>query len=209
MYAFASLAPQAWFCSTRHAALQRRRQCAGRRVLRAAHPVSMTRATPAGDDSTGVNVNDGKYASQRAVVSASPDVTPEEINTLLVKAGRPPRDVAKWRRAIDNSYVVVHARLVKTGALVGFARATSDRALNATVWDLVTDPMLRDRAVMARNVISYLLREIRRTVPTCSIALISDADDVKFFSSMDFVASPDGITSMVLSPDYSVEPNGP
>jgi aralkylamine N-acetyltransferase len=103
----------------------------------------------------------------------------------------------------------VHARLVKTGALVGFARATSDRALNATVWDLVTDPMLRDRAVMARNVISYLLREIRRTVPTCSIALISDADDVKFFSSMDFVASPDGITSMVLSPDYSVEPNGP
>lgn len=36
------------------------------------------------------------------------------------------------------------ARLVSGGALVGFARATSDHALNGTIWDVVTDPALPD-----------------------------------------------------------------
>lgn len=140
-------------------------------------------------------------------MSADKDVSPSEINSLLVAASKPVRDEAKWQKAIDNSYVVVHARLLGTGQLVGFARATSDRALNATIWDLVTDPSLPDQATMARNIISYLLRDIRRTVPTCSIALISDPDDIAFFEAMEFVGSPDGITSMILSPAY--EPGKP
>jgi hypothetical protein len=154
------------------------------------------------EEGIGVNINDSKYKSQRSVISADKDVTPQEINGLLVKAGKPARDTAKWKRAIENSYVIVHARLLNSGTLVGFARATSDRALNGTIWDLVTDPDLPDRRTMARNVVTYLLREIRRTVPTCSIALISDADQVRFFEGLDFVSSPDGITSMILSPDY-------
>lgn len=157
---------------------------------------------PASGEDGGLNINDAKYKSQRSIISADKNVTPKEINELLVKAGKPARDPEKWARAIDNSYVIVHARLLKSNALVGFARATSDRALNGTIWDLVTDPALPDEKTMARNVVTYLLREIRRTVPTCSIALISDPEQVRFFEGLDFVSSPDGITSMILSQEY-------
>lgn len=36
---------------------------------------------------SGVNVN--KYASQRSILSAEKDMTPEEINALLERAGKP------------------------------------------------------------------------------------------------------------------------
>lgn len=39
---------------------------------------------------SGVNIT--KYSSQRSIISADKDVTPEEINALLVKAGK---DVSK------------------------------------------------------------------------------------------------------------------
>lgn len=55
-----------------------------------------------------------------------------------------PRDEAKWARAIEGSYLLVHAKLLATGDLVAFARATSDQALNGTVWDVVVDPSLPD-----------------------------------------------------------------
>lgn len=92
-----------------------------------------------------------------------------------------------------------------SGQLVGFARATSDRALNGTIWDLVTDPSLPDQATMSRNIVAYLLREIRRTVPTCSVALCAEPDQIRFFEGMDFVAEPDGIAMMQISPDYQIK----
>lgn len=54
------------------------------------------------------------------------------------------RDVDKWDKALVGSYAIVFARLIENRRLVGFARATSDRALNGTIWDVVTDPMLPD-----------------------------------------------------------------
>lgn len=54
------------------------------------------------------------------------------------------RDIDKWRRALEGSFAVVYARLIADKCLVGFARATSDRALNGTIWDVVTDPSLPD-----------------------------------------------------------------
>jgi hypothetical protein len=94
--------------------------------------------------------------------------------------------------------VVVSAKLLSTGALVGFARATSDRALNGTILDVITDPGLPDRPTMTRNMVVFLLKEIRRTVPTCSIALLAEPDQVRFFEGLDFVDSPDGIKAMGL-----------
>lgn len=82
--------------------------------------------------------------------------------------------------------------------LVGFARATSDRALNGTVWDVCTDPALPDELGLRRKVLSYLLRELRRTVPGCSIALFSRECDRAFFEGLDFVADPDGIRGMAV-----------
>lgn len=57
-----------------------------RSLLRA--PISMCQpATGGKSDKPGVNVS--KYASQRSIISAEKDVTPKEINELLVRAGKP------------------------------------------------------------------------------------------------------------------------
>jgi len=91
----------------------------------------------------GVNIN--KYKSQRAIVTTERSgLEPAEINSLLLRSGRPSRDEDKWRSAIQHSFLLVTARLISNRRLVGFARATSDRALNGTIWDVVTDPALPD-----------------------------------------------------------------
>lgn len=51
---------------------------------------------------------------------------------------------------------------------------------------------------MKRNVIKYLLKELRRVVPGCSIALFSNETDRSVFEGLDFVADPDGIRGMAL-----------
>lgn len=51
---------------------------------------------------------------------------------------------------------------------------------------------------MKRNVVKYLLKELRRTVPGCSIALFSSDTDRSFFQDLDFVPDPDGIRGMAL-----------
>lgn len=200
--------------------------CAPRRVRRA----TMT-ADPA--QRSGVNVN--RYKSQRAILATEAEsLQPEEVNSLLRRAGREvgrcrpahgvrssnaqqARDETMWRSAIDNSFCCVTARLIANRRLVGFARATSDHALNGTIWDVVTDPQLPDevrpRRLLAthpthharpsqlslrRKVLVYLLKELRRSVPGCSIALFSTAEDRAFYESLDFVADPDGIRGMAL-----------
>lgn len=52
--------------------------------------------------------------------------------------------------------------------------------------------------LMKRNVVKYLLKELRRTVPGCSIALFSSDLDKSFFEGLEFVADPDGIKGMAL-----------
>ncbi len=145
---------------------------------------------------SGVNIN--KYKSQRALIAAERStLEPAEINALFVRAGRAPRDEGKWASAIQHSFLLVTARLVSNRRLVGFARATSDHALNGTIWDVVTDPALPEEQAMRRKVVVFLLKELRRTVPGCSIALFSSVDDREFFENLDFVADPDGIRGMV------------
>lgn len=51
---------------------------------------------------------------------------------------------------------------------------------------------------MKRNIVRFLLKELRRSVPGCSIALFSPNDDTSFFEGLDFVADPDGIKGMAL-----------
>lgn len=111
------------------------------------------------------------------------------------------RDLNKWKKALKGSFTLVCARLVSNGQLVAFARATSDHALNGTIWDVVTDPALPNRDLMKRNIIRYLLKELRRTVPGCSIALFSAPEDRLVLEALDFVADPDGIRGMALFDD--------
>lgn len=64
----------------------------------------------------------------------------------LAQVGFPRRDPDKLRLALENTYALVWvratkpSRLARQGQLIGFARATSDGALSATIWDVAVNP---------------------------------------------------------------------
>ena len=58
------------------------------------------------------------------------------------QVGFPSRDLHKLQLALDNTHAVLwirstkQSRWAKIGQLLGFARAFSDKALTATIWDV-------------------------------------------------------------------------
>ncbi len=72
-------------------------------------------------------------------------------NALGLQVGWPERPAAKVEAALRNSFLVSTLMLRISGPgqggedqaderLVGLARATSDHAFNATIWDVLVDP---------------------------------------------------------------------
>ena len=65
-----------------------------------------------------------------------------DLRRVLPQVGFPQRDPARLQLALDHSHSIVWIRSMKQsrwarqGQLLGFARATSDGALSATIWDV-------------------------------------------------------------------------
>ena len=66
--------------------------------------------------------------------------------TTVVQVGFPRRDPQKLQTALANTHQVVWIRCTKgtrwarLGQMLAFARATSDGALSATIWDVAVSP---------------------------------------------------------------------
>ena len=64
------------------------------------------------------------------------------LKLVLPQVGFPQRDPSRLQLALDHSHSVLWIRSMKQsrwarqGQLLGFARATSDGALSATIWDV-------------------------------------------------------------------------
>ena len=82
--------------------------------------------------------------------------------------------------------------------LVGLARATSDHAFNATIWDVVVDTEFQGqglgKALVEQMVRTLLARDIG------NITLYADNKVVPFYRSLGFVSDPEGIKGMFLYP---------
>ena len=89
-----------------------------------------------------------------------------------------------------------HARARLGGApdavkLVGLARATSDGAFNATIWDVLVSPQYQGKglgkALVEHTTRALLDRQIG------NVTLFADASVVGFYKSLGFTADPEGI----------------
>lgn len=84
--------------------------------------------------------------------------------------------------------------------LAGLARATSDHAFNATIWDVLVDPEFQGqglgKALVEHTVRSLLRRDIS------NITLFADNKVVSFYRSLGFEADPEGIKGMFFLPKY-------
>ena len=84
---------------------------------------------------------------------------------------------------------------VKDGNLVGFVRATSDRGLNANLWNLVAEPGDNQQDLL--GVLVYnALKVLRRDIPGCSISVAATPYAIQSLKRQGFLLDPGGIRAM-------------
>eukprot|EP00955_Chlamydomonas_euryale_P117192 366460-Chlamydomonas_euryale.AAC.5 len=133
-----------------------------------------------------------------------------DLEQLCVRVGWPARPLNKVTTALRNSFVVCALVLrisrprangdmqMLSESLVGMARATSDRAINATIWDVLVDPEFQGQG-LGRALVEQLVRSLlRRDIN--NITLFADAKVIDFYQNLGFEADVENIKGMFWVP---------
>nr|GMD43158.1 acetyltransferase NSI [Ipomoea batatas] len=139
-------------------------------------------------------------AVEQIVFSSGGDVDIYDLQALCDKVGWPRRPLTKLAAALKNSYIVatLHSRIVSSEEevnvqkkLIGMARATSDHAFNATIWDVLVDPSYQGQG-LGKALIEKLIRTLlQRDIG--NISLFADSQVVEFYQNLGFEPDPEGI----------------
>lgn len=104
---------------------------------------------------------------------------------LFDMVGFPRRNVEKMEKALANTHRLIWIRATKAtrfqklGQCVGFARATSDGHLVATIWDVAVLPVLQKRGLGSALIERLLQRLVDDDIPL--IALYAEPGVVKLY----------------------------
>ncbi len=121
----------------------------------------------------------------------------DALNLLLEQAGERARSTELWQRALSRS--IWHLRIeTDEGRIVGFVRVTSDRALNANLWDLWADRHDPSQDHLLLALIQGALIRLRRELPGCSISLSAPPEALGSLERCGFLINPGGIRAMGL-----------
>ncbi|CAN1211790.1 GNAT family N-acetyltransferase [Tumidithrix helvetica PCC 7403] len=132
--------------------------------------------------------------------STDRDIDLYELEELCDSVGWSRRPVRKVRIALQHSFVVISMWEQRGGfrRLIGFARATSDHAFNATIWDVVVHPDFQSKG-LGKALMLEVIKELRRA-DISNISLFADAHVVNFYSQLGFNPDPEGIKGMFWYP---------
>ncbi|KFK44966.1 hypothetical protein AALP_AA1G326700 [Arabis alpina] len=153
---------------------------------------------------------------EEIVFSSGGEIDVYDLQSLCDKVGWPRRPLSKLAAALKNSYMVATLHSVMKSSsldsdsdgsegdyklkkkLIGMARATSDHAFNATIWDVLVDPEYQGqglgKALVEKLVRALLQRDIG------NISLFADSQVVDFYQNLGFEADPEGIKGMFWYP---------
>ncbi len=146
-------------------------------------------------------ITDKEKANSRIVFSTDRSIDLYELEELCDAVGWSRRPLRKVKKAIECSFCVVamYEEFGERRRLVGFARATSDHAFNATIWDVVVHPDLQGRG-MGRGLMDRIVNELR-TADISNITLFADPHVIDFYRRLGFICDPEGIKGMFWYPD--------
>ncbi|CAA3002394.1 acetyltransferase NSI isoform X2 [Olea europaea subsp. europaea] len=146
---------------------------------------------------------------EQIIFSSGENVDVYDLQALCDKVGWPRRPLTKLAAALRNSYMVATLHSIKksTGEegndqkkLIGMARATSDHAFNATIWDVLVDPSYQGQG-LGKALIEKLIRALlQRDIG--NISLFADSKVVEFYQNLGFEPDPEGIKGMFWYPKY-------
>lgn len=124
----------------------------------------------------------------------------EELNDLFQRVGFPRRDPERLAAALLNTHRSVwiratrKSRMAREGQLIGFARATSDGALSATIWDVAVNPAWQ-RGGLGRGLVERLTASlVAEGIST--ITLYAEPGVVGLYEKLGFVKDPQGIKGL-------------
>lgn len=140
-------------------------------------------------------------ADSRIYFSKDRNLDLYELEELCDAVGWSRRPIRKVRKAIEHSFVVVTMweRRGNYRRMVGFSRATSDHAFNATIWDVVIHPDFQSRG-LGKALMQNIVRELRRA-DISNITLFADPQVVNFYRNLGFRPDPEGIKGMFWYPN--------
>ncbi|MBW4562980.1 MAG: GNAT family N-acetyltransferase [Mojavia pulchra JT2-VF2] len=139
-------------------------------------------------------------SGDRIVFSTERDIDLYELEELCDAVGWSRRPLRKVKKAIEHSFLVATMWQVRGNQrrLIGFARATSDHAFNATIWDVVVHPDFQSKG-LGKALMKYVLKKLR-SEEISNVTLFADPHVVDFYRTMGFVADPEGIKGMFWYP---------
>lgn len=144
----------------------------------------------------------------KVVFSAGGIVDVYELEKLCDKVGWPRRPPQKVEAALRNSFMVaaLHLHTINPSSgeewseLIGMARATSDHAFNATIWDVLVDPRFQGQG-LGKALVEQMIRALLRR-DISNITLFADSQVVEFYRTLGFEPDPDGIKGMFWYPRF-------
>ena len=118
-----------------------------------------------------------------------------KINRLLSKCNQDTHQPRKLELALKSSEFYLTLLQKTSENLVGFVRVTSDKGLNANLWDLVAEPGDQQEKYIA-IVVFNAIEIIRRELPGCSISVAAPLMSLKALKANGFLLDPNGIKTM-------------
>lgn len=156
-----------------------------------------------GGSEESVSLNSRQLSSNngRIFFSTDRDIDLYELEELCNAVGWSRRPLRKVKKAIQYSFLVVSMWQIRGNQrrLIGFARATSDHAFNATLWDVVVHPDFQNKG-MGKALMKFIIKKLRSD-DISNITLFADPHVVDFYRNLGFMSDPEGIKGMFWYPD--------
>ncbi len=130
------------------------------------------------------------FALQRSEIVSAP-----KINRLLSRCNQDTHQPKKLELALKSSDFYLTLTQKSSDNLVGFVRVTSDKGLNANLWDLVAEPGDQQETFISIMVFQAI-DIIRRELPGCSISVAAPLISINALKANGFLLDPNGIKTM-------------
>ena len=141
------------------------------------------------------SVNKCPQTPEGFVLLRSEVISIRKINRLLARCNQDTHQPRKLELALKKSDFYLTLLQETSDKLVGFVRVTSDKGLNANLWDLVAEP--GDQQEKYISIIVFKAIEIiRRELPGCSISVAAPLISLKALKANGFLLDPNGIKTM-------------
>ena len=119
----------------------------------------------------------------------------KEVNKLLANCGCETFQIKPLSEAIEKSNFFFSIQSELTNKLYGFVRVTSDRGLNANLWNL-SALTGNNQKLFYSILIQVTLEKINREMPGCSISVQAPISSFESLEESGFILDPNGIRVM-------------